>query len=90
MSLRHQQDLFAHGFSPLQFGNQRAIGSRAAESNSNRTRQQTKSQNTRNTILDAAIRGFYRFGYNNTTTEKIANEAGVPRAMLHHFRHAPI
>ena len=56
------------------------------ESNSNRTWQQTKSQNTRNTILDAAIRCFYRFGYNNTTTEKIANEAGVSRgAMLHHF-----
>ena len=55
-------------------------------SNSNRTWQQTKSQNTRTTILDAAIRCFYRFGYNNTTTEKIANEAGVSRgAMLHHF-----
>jgi len=55
-------------------------------SNSNRTWQQTKSQNTRNAILDAAIRCFYRFGYNNTTTEKIANEAGVSRgAMLHHF-----
>ena len=56
------------------------------ESSSNRTWQQTKSQNTRNTILDAAIRCFHRFGYNNTTTEKIANEAGVSRgAMLHHF-----
>jgi len=54
--------------------------------NSNKTWQQTKSENTRNTILDAAIRCFYRFGYNNTTTEKIANEAGVSRgAMLHHF-----
>jgi AcrR family transcriptional regulator len=56
------------------------------ESGSNKTWQQTKSQNTRNTILDAAIRCFYKFGYNNTTTEKIANEAGVSRgAMLHHF-----
>lgn len=56
------------------------------DSNSNKTWQQTKSQNTRNTILDAAIRCFYKFGYNNTTTEKIANEAGVSRgAMLHHF-----
>jgi AcrR family transcriptional regulator len=54
--------------------------------NSNKTWQQTKSENTRNTILDAAIRCFHRFGYNNTTTEKIANEAGVSRgAMLHHF-----
>jgi len=57
-----------------------------SESGSNKTWQQTKSQNTRNTILDAAIRCFYKFGYNNTTTEKIANEAGVSRgAMLHHF-----
>jgi len=52
----------------------------------NKTWQKTKSENTRNTILDAAIRCFYQFGYNNTTTEKIANEAGVSRgAMLHHF-----
>jgi len=50
------------------------------------TWQQTKSQNTRNTILDAALECFHRFGYNNTTTEKIAVEAGVSRgAMLHHF-----
>lgn len=51
-----------------------------------KTWQQTKSENTRNGILDAAIRCFYEFGYNNTTTEKIAAEAGVSRgAMLHHF-----
>ncbi len=55
-------------------------------STSNKTWQQTKSKNTRNTILDAAIECFYKFGYNNTTTEKIAIEAGVSRgAMLHHF-----
>ena len=54
-------------------------------SQSDKTWQQTKSQNTRKAILDAAIRCFYQFGYNNTTTEKIANEAGVSRgAMLHH------
>ena len=51
-----------------------------------KTWQQTKSENTRHSILDAAIRCFYEFGYNNTTTEKIAKEAGVSRgAMLHHF-----
>jgi len=51
-----------------------------------KTWQKTKSENTRNSILDAAIRCFYKFGYNNTTTEKIAGEAGVSRgAMLHHF-----
>jgi AcrR family transcriptional regulator len=48
--------------------------------------QQTKSENTRFTILDAAIQCFYDLGYNNTTTEKIAKKAGVSRgAMLHHF-----
>ena len=51
-----------------------------------KTWQQTKSENTRNAILDAAIACFYEFGYNNTTTDKIAKEAGVSRgAMLHHF-----
>ena len=55
-------------------------------SDSNRTWQQTKSKNTRNTILDAAIECFYKFGYNDTTTEKIARHAQVSRgAMLHHF-----
>jgi AcrR family transcriptional regulator len=61
----------------------------AAESNTTtveKTWQQTKSENTRNGILDAAIRCFHEFGYNHTTTEKIAAEAGVSRgAMLHHF-----
>ena len=51
-----------------------------------KTWQQTKSEITRQTVLDAAIRCFFEFGYNNTTTEKIAKEAGVSRgAMLHHF-----
>jgi len=51
-----------------------------------KTWQQTKSENTRTTILDAAIRCFYERGYSNTTTEKVAREAGVSRgAMLHHF-----
>ena len=51
-----------------------------------KTWQQTKSENTRTTILDAAIQCFYDVGYSNTTTEKIAREAGVSRgAMLHHF-----
>lgn len=51
-----------------------------------KTWQQTKSERTRTTILDAALRCFHRLGYNSTTTEKIATEAGVSRgAMLHHF-----
>jgi len=89
MPFGDQQYLFvAHDFSPYNLPDiSGATMSRPLPaSNSNRTWQQTKSQNTRNTILDAAIRCFYRFGYNNTTTEKIANEAGVSRgAMLHHF-----
>ena len=50
------------------------------------TWQQTKSQLTRNAILQAAVDCFYELGYANTTTENIANRAGVSRgAMLHHF-----
>ena len=50
------------------------------------TWQQTKSGMTQASILDAAIDCFYEFGYANTTTENIANAAGVSRgAMLHHF-----
>jgi AcrR family transcriptional regulator len=51
-----------------------------------KTWQQTKSERTRTTILDAAIECFYELGYSNTTTENIAQKAGVSRgAMLHHF-----
>ncbi|MCP5179112.1 MAG: TetR/AcrR family transcriptional regulator [Pseudomonadales bacterium] len=48
--------------------------------------QQTKSQLTRNSILDAAVSVIYDLGYANTTTEAVARRAGVSRgAMLHHF-----
>lgn len=51
-----------------------------------KTWQQTKSERTRTSILDAAVECFYELGYFNTTTESIAREAGVSRgAMLHHF-----
>ncbi len=41
---------------------------------------------TQAAILDAAVQCFYDLGYANTTTENIANTAGVSRgAMLHHF-----
>jgi AcrR family transcriptional regulator len=51
-----------------------------------KTWQQTKSEMTRTAILDAAVDCFYQFGYLGTTTENIANKAGVSRgAMLHHF-----
>ena len=45
-----------------------------------------KSAMTRATILEAATQCFVKFGYKNTTTSRIAQEAGVSRgAMLHHF-----
>ncbi len=51
-----------------------------------KTWQQTKSERTRNSVLDAAVDCFYELGYFNTTTEDIARKAGVSRgAMLHHF-----
>lgn len=51
-----------------------------------KTWQQTKSERTRGSILDAAIDCFYDLGYSNTTTENIVQRAGVSRgAMLHHF-----
>lgn len=51
-----------------------------------KTWQQTKSENTRTSILDAALDCFYDLGYAKTTTEQVAKGAGVSRgAMLHHF-----
>ena len=51
-----------------------------------KTWQQTKSEKTRTTILDATIDCFYEIGYGKTTTEKVARRARVSRgAMLHHF-----
>jgi AcrR family transcriptional regulator len=53
---------------------------------SSKTWQQTKSEMTRTSILDAAVSCFYKLGYSNTTTDNIASKAGVSRgAMLHHF-----
>ncbi len=57
-----------------------------AKQDGRKTWQQTKSENTRTLVLDAAVRCFYEQGYANTTTENIAAVAGVSRgAMLHHF-----
>ncbi len=48
--------------------------------------QQTKSRQTRESILQAAVDCFYERGYSNTSTENIAQRAGLSRgAMLHHF-----
>lgn len=63
-----------------------AISETRRPSQGDKTWQQTKSEMTRTAILDAALQCFYKLGYNSTTTEKIAAEAGVSRgAMLHHF-----
>ena len=56
------------------------------ESGGEKTWQQTKSEQTRRSILDAAVACFYELGYANTTTDSVAKKAGVSRgAMLHHF-----
>jgi AcrR family transcriptional regulator len=45
-----------------------------------------KSAQTRSRLVDATIRCIVKVGYANTTTSKIAAEAGLSRgAMLHHF-----
>ena len=59
---------------------------REVAGNREKTWQQTKSENTRTAILEATLACFYDIGYGATTTEKVANQAGVSRgAMLHHF-----
>lgn len=56
------------------------------QADTDKTWQQTKSENTRACILEAALDCFYELGYGSSTTEKVAKCAGVSRgAMLHHF-----
>lgn len=51
------------------------------------TWQAEKSQATRNQILEATLHCLVELGYTQTTTEKIAQRAGVSRgAMTHHFK----
>ena len=58
----------------------------AGDNDVGKTWQQTKSAGTRNLILEAALACFYDIGYARTTTEQVAERAGVSRgAMLHHF-----
>src|SRR5690606_36240999 len=48
--------------------------------------QEEKSEQTRKTILEAAIECFIELGYAQTTTQSIAKRANVSRgAMTHHF-----
>lgn len=51
------------------------------------TWQAEKSQMTRSAILEATVQCLVEIGYAQTTTEKIASQAGVSRgAMTHHFK----
>lgn len=51
------------------------------------TWQAEKSQATRNQILEATLQCLVGLGYTQTSTEKIAQKAGVSRgAMTHHFK----
>lgn len=50
------------------------------------TLQATKAAQTRARLIDATIRCLVKHGYANTTTPRVAQEAGLSRgAMMHHF-----
>ena len=50
------------------------------------TAQALKSAKTRSRLIEATIRCLDKYSYANTTTPKVAEEAGLSRgAMLHHF-----
>ncbi|MFT6032434.1 MAG: AcrR family transcriptional regulator [Arenicella sp.] len=54
--------------------------------NSSKGLQARKSENTRETILNAAIECIFKLGYARTSTKIIADQAKVSRgAMIHHF-----
>lgn len=49
-------------------------------------RQAQKSASTRKLIVEAALNCLIKYGYSQTTTPRIAEEAGLSRgAMMHHF-----
>ncbi|MEP1472711.1 MAG: TetR/AcrR family transcriptional regulator [Halieaceae bacterium] len=51
-----------------------------------RSKQEEKSEKTRNLTLRATVDCIYDYGYANTSTKKIADRAKVSRgAMIHHF-----
>jgi AcrR family transcriptional regulator len=50
------------------------------------TQQSLKSVQTKQRLIEGAIRCIVKFGYSKTTTSRVAAEAGLSRgAMLHHF-----
>jgi len=51
-----------------------------------RTLQAAKAAQTRARLIDATVRCLVKYGYAQTTTPKVAEEAGLSRgAMVHHF-----
>lgn len=54
--------------------------------NNSGTLQAAKAANTRAQLIEATIRCLVKYGYANTTTPRVAQEAGLSRgAMMHHF-----
>ena len=50
------------------------------------TLQAAKAAQTRSRLIEATIRCLVKYGYANTTTPRVAQEAGLSRgAMMHHF-----
>jgi AcrR family transcriptional regulator len=49
-----------------------------------RATQAERSSRTRNALLEAAARGFSRYGYGNLVLEHVAREAGYTRGALYH------
>ncbi|WP_163596918.1 TetR/AcrR family transcriptional regulator, partial [Klebsiella pneumoniae] len=56
----------------------------ATASGRKRRTQAERTAETREALLDAAIGLLHRNGYGGTSTETIAEEAGVTRGALHH------
>ncbi|WP_159982241.1 MULTISPECIES: TetR/AcrR family transcriptional regulator [unclassified Novosphingobium] len=58
----------------------------ASAKTSGNTLQATKAAQTRSRLIDATVRSLVKHGYANTTTPRVAQEAGLSRgAMMHHF-----
>lgn len=70
-------------YAPLRSGSELEPG---GTSGAEPTAQALKSARTRARLIDATIRCLVKYSYANTTTLKVAEEAGLSRgAMLHHF-----
>jgi len=59
---------------------------RASVRSNGGTLQAAKAAQTRKRLIDSTIQCLIKYGYNKTTTLKVAEEAGLSRgAMMHHF-----